>query len=74
MYQAFLIIICYYKKKVEEKSWDDIKKELNIEISPHTLGKIIELIDGKINTSLEDLRSFGIKDYIEKMERELDVK
>ncbi len=70
MYQSFLIIICYYKKKVEGKSWDEIKKEINIDISPHTLGKIIELIDGRINTSIEDLKRYGIKDYIEKFEKE----
>jgi hypothetical protein len=73
MHRAFLVIVCYYKKKIEDKSWDDIKKELSIDISPHTLGKLIELIDGRITTSLEDLKNYGIKEYIEKMEEELNV-
>lgn len=65
MYQAFLLIICYYKKKIENKSWDEIKKEINIDISPHTLGKIIENIDKKINIDLKELREYGIEKYMD---------
>lgn len=69
MYQAFLIIICYYKKKIEGKDWSQIKEDIKIDISPHTLGKIIEKIDENINMQLKELRAFGIEEYIEKLKK-----
>ena len=42
MYQSFLILVCYYKRRVEHKSWDVIKEEVGPDVKPHTLGKIIK--------------------------------
>jgi len=69
MVQSFLIIICYYKKKIENKDWLQIKEEINMDISPHTLGKIIERIDEKLKIDINDLNSFGIEDYIKKISK-----
>jgi hypothetical protein len=64
MYSSFLVIICYYKKKVENKSWEEIRNEIGIDIKPQSLGKIIEKIDKRITLEVEDLRAYGIDDYL----------
>jgi hypothetical protein len=64
MYTSFLMIVCYYKKKIENKSWEDIQTDLNLDISPHTLGKIIGNIDKKLKLEIADLEPFGIDKYL----------
>jgi len=68
MTESFLVIICYYKKKVEDKDWAQIKEEVGIDINPHHLGKIIERMDADINLKLQDLRESGVADYMEKFQ------
>jgi len=64
MYESILVIICYYKKKVEGKDWDQIRKEVNIQINPHTLGKLIENIDKRINLEIDDLKEMGLDKFV----------
>jgi len=71
MYQSFLVIICYYKKKIEGKDWNQIREELAIDISPHTLGKIIEKIDNDISLQVEDLKEYGIEEYISTLRKKV---
>ena len=70
---SFLIILCYYKRKLENKDWDVIKKELNIDISPHTLGKIIQWIDTRISIDLLELRECGVEKAITKIQGKKNV-
>jgi len=68
MYKTFLVIVCFYKKKIEEKSWDEIKQEVNIDISSHSLGKILKSIEDKIKLDFDDLKNLGIEEFIKGME------
>lgn len=62
MFRSFLIILCYYKRKLENKDWSEIKEEVGLDISPHALGKIIEIIDSRIILELEDLKTMGFEE------------
>jgi len=73
MYEAFLVIVCYYKKKVEGKDWDVIKKEVDIKINPHILGKLIENIDKKISLEIDDLKDMGLDKYVNQISGQTGV-
>ena len=64
MYNSFLVLVCYYKKKIEDKSWDEIRDEVGVDISPHALGKIIKCLDDRITIEVEELKKLGIEDLL----------
>ena len=64
MYNSFLILLCYYKKKVEGKTWDEVKEEIGVPVSAHSLGKIIKSIDERITVEMSELEALGIEDLL----------
>jgi len=60
MEKSFLVLVCYYKKKVEDKDWDTIREEVGIDINPHALGKLVQSIDSRIKLEVEDMKEMGI--------------
>jgi len=68
MYKSFLVIVCFYKKEIEGKSWTDIKKEVKVDINSHALGKIVKSIGDRIKIDMEDLKAMGIDKFMEGLE------
>jgi hypothetical protein len=67
MYKSFMVLVCYYKRQVEGKSWEEIKDEVGIELSPHALGKIITKIDKTFKHDAKELRDMGIEDLLKQL-------
>lgn len=66
MHMSILLVVAYYLRKFENKDWDEIKDELNIDsISPHTLGRLVGSIDKRLNLEMEDIKRYGVDEYFE---------
>jgi hypothetical protein len=73
MYNSFLIIVCYYKKKIENKSWSEIKEEVGLDMAPHNIGKIIENIDARIKIEMNELKDMGLDKYLSTLKPKVEV-
>lgn len=68
MHKSFLLLQCYYMKRVQDKSWEQIKAETKSDVNPHTLGKMIQMIDDRINIEIEELKGLGLEQEIAKLD------
>lgn len=71
MYNSFLVLLCYYKKRIEDKSWEEIKEEIKVPVSAHSLGKIIKAIDDRVTIEMHELQAMGFEEFLK--ERKVEV-